>query len=85
MKYQIWLKDYPRSIKVFHWVNRIITLNGTKFTNSEHVKYDTIKELLFYSFEGIIGSLKLTDRELIVSNECDDENCRRANIDIFVK
>ena len=83
MKNELWLKDYPRPIKVFQVYsysdNRVKTLDGTKRTDSENVRYENIKELLAYSFEGIMGALALTHMELLFSNE-DDEGYETSNI-----
>jgi hypothetical protein len=92
MREKLFLKDYPRPIKVFQFYpsipSKVHTLDGTNATYSENVRYENVKELLIYSLEGIIGSLKLTDREIIRTGEEYDEDIQEdeeaSNIDHLV-
>jgi hypothetical protein len=92
IKEKLFLKDYPRPIKVFQLYssipNRVSTLDGTKDTYSENVRYANVKELLIYSLEGIMASLKLTNIEIIRTGEEYDEDIREdeeaSNIDHLV-
>lgn len=81
---RIFLRDFPRSIKVFTYRHtgrrrNISTLDGTMATLSEEVAYDNLAELLLYGVEGIIAALALTNIELIL-NEEDEDGDETSNI-----